>query len=63
VNQGPLAGALVSAILRAVIWHLLSVTSLCEIEADHWAQIGWFTTSDAAPIYAMIAQDLANQGL
>jgi triacylglycerol lipase len=36
---------------------------LCEIQADHWAQIGWFSSYDARPVYSMIVQHLASQGL
>jgi hypothetical protein len=36
---------------------------LCEIQADHWAQIGWFTTYDARPIYSLIVEHLASKGL
>jgi triacylglycerol lipase len=36
---------------------------LCEIQAHHWAQIGWFTVDDARPLYAMIVEHLAGQGL
>jgi triacylglycerol lipase len=36
---------------------------LCEIQADHWAQIGWFTSQDARPVYAMIVEHLAKEGL
>jgi triacylglycerol lipase len=35
---------------------------LCEIQADHWAQIGWFSTYDARPVYALIVQQLARDG-
>jgi triacylglycerol lipase len=35
---------------------------LCEIQADHWAQIGWFTSYDARPVYAMIIEHLAREG-
>lgn len=37
--------------------------TLCEIQADHWAQIGWFTFSDARPVYANIIGYLAREGL
>jgi triacylglycerol lipase len=36
---------------------------LCEVQADHWAQIGWFTSYDARPVYTMIIQHLASKGL
>jgi triacylglycerol lipase len=36
---------------------------LCEIQADHWAQIGWFSSNDARPIYARIVAHLADEGL
>jgi triacylglycerol lipase len=35
---------------------------LCEIQADHWAQIGWFSTYDARPVYALIVEQLARDG-
>jgi triacylglycerol lipase len=37
--------------------------ALCEIQADHWAQIGWFSARDIRPVYAMIVQHLATIGL
>lgn len=36
---------------------------LFEIEADHWAQIGWSTGFDAAPFYVALAEHLAERGL
>ena len=36
---------------------------LCEVQADHWAQIGWFTSYDARPVYTMIIEHLASKGL
>ena len=36
---------------------------LFEIEADHWAQIGWSTGFDAGPIYVALAEHLAERGL
>jgi triacylglycerol lipase len=35
---------------------------LCEIQADHWAQIGWFSSYDARPVYAMIVEQMAREG-
>jgi triacylglycerol lipase len=37
--------------------------TLCEIQADHWAQIGWFTSYDARPVYSTIVKHLAGEGL
>ncbi|NOU34728.1 MAG: hypothetical protein HOO96_43105 [Polyangiaceae bacterium] len=36
---------------------------LDEIDADHWAQIGWSTGFDARTLYATVAQTLAARGL
>jgi triacylglycerol lipase len=36
---------------------------LCEVQADHWAQIGWFTSYDARPVYTKIVEHLASKGL
>jgi hypothetical protein len=36
---------------------------LCEVQADHWAQIGWFTFADARPLYSRIIEHLASEGL
>jgi triacylglycerol lipase len=36
---------------------------LFEIEADHWAQIGWSTGFDAGPFYVALAEHLAERGL
>ncbi len=36
---------------------------LCEVQADHWAQIGWFTSNDARPVYTLIVEHLASKGL
>jgi triacylglycerol lipase len=36
---------------------------ICEIQADHWAQIGWFTLYDARPVYSTIVEHLASEGL
>jgi triacylglycerol lipase len=36
---------------------------LCEIQAHHWAQIGWFTAYDARPLYSTIIDHLAAQSL
>jgi triacylglycerol lipase len=35
---------------------------LAEIEADHWAQIGWSGSFDAESFYERVARDLANRG-
>jgi triacylglycerol lipase len=35
---------------------------LAEIEADHWAQIGWSSGFDAAGFYERVARDLAEKG-
>jgi triacylglycerol lipase len=34
-----------------------------EVEADHWAQIGWFGRFDVQGFYASVAQGLAERGL
>lgn len=36
---------------------------LFEIEADHWAQIGWSGGFDAGPFYVALAEQLAERGL
>jgi hypothetical protein len=36
---------------------------LREIDADHWAQIGWSTRFDAASFYADLVRQLAARGL
>jgi triacylglycerol lipase len=36
---------------------------LCEIDADHWAQIGWSARFDAASFYADIVRRLGERGL
>jgi triacylglycerol lipase len=36
---------------------------LCEIDADHWAQIGWSPRFDAASFYADIVRRLGERGL
>ena len=36
---------------------------LFEIEADHWAQIGWSAGFDAGPFYVALAEHLAERGL
>jgi triacylglycerol lipase len=35
---------------------------LCEIEADHWAQVGWGTGFDARALYADLARELKARG-
>lgn len=35
--------------------------TLCEIDADHWAQIGWSTGGDARPLYEGIVRALRPQ--
>jgi hypothetical protein len=34
-----------------------------EVEADHWAQIGWFGRFDVQTFYGRLAQQLAERGL
>jgi triacylglycerol lipase len=36
---------------------------LFEIEADHWAQIGWSAGFDAGPVYVALAERLSERGL
>jgi triacylglycerol lipase len=36
---------------------------LCEVEADHWAQVGWSVRFDAVALYEMILRELAGLGL
>jgi triacylglycerol lipase len=36
---------------------------LCEVHADHWAQIGWLRSYDARPVYVTIVEHLAREGL
>ncbi|HZY02105.1 MAG TPA: hypothetical protein VFF02_01300, partial [Anaeromyxobacteraceae bacterium] len=35
---------------------------LAEIEADHWAQIGWSRSFDAAEFYARLLRELRGRG-
>jgi triacylglycerol lipase len=34
-----------------------------EVDADHWAQIGWSGNFDAVRLYVMVAEELAKRGL
>jgi triacylglycerol lipase len=37
--------------------------ALDEVDADHWAQVGWFSRFDVQTFYALLAERLAARGL